>query len=147
MRADDETKEEEGTGGGRERTNRKQKQTMTTSSTNDQEGTGDKAKRHANNCWLNCGLFCFKFKQNTKIQLLEFKIKQRQQQFGVEYLTLIQENKGKPKSAQDEALKKCVQTAKDDLRELKQQVDALDDEMDVAEKETETKKISSPSSK
>ena len=102
------------------------------------EGASDKAKRRTNNCWHGFTLCCFKLKQNTKIQVLEFQIKQKQQQFGIDYLTLVKNN------ASQAELKDCIKVARTEIGELQKQVNELDDEIDTQEQNTNDRIIANP---
>ena len=72
----------------------------------EKEGFMDKMKRSMSNCCAGTGLCCFKFKEQTQISALEFKIKSRQKKFGVDYLTLV-ENKASPQDLKS-CLKDCL---------------------------------------
>ena len=86
------------------------------------------------NCLLSTGLCCFKAQSNTKIQVLEFQIKQRQKKFGVDYMTLIENN------ASPQRLKACLKQAQDEIAELQREIDEIDNEIDNKERETAAKK-------
>lgn len=62
------------------------------------------------------GFCCFKFKEQTQISALEFKIANRQKKFGVDYLTLVE------RKASQAALKECLREAMRDINELQAQV-------------------------
>ena len=86
------------------------------------------------NCLLSTGLCCFKAQSNTKIQVLEFQIKQRQKKFGVDYMTHIENN------ASPQTLKMCLKQAQDEIAELQKEIDEIDNEIDNKERETAAKK-------
>jgi len=69
------------------------------------------------NCLQSTGLFCFKFSENTHIQVLDAKIASRKKKFGMDYLTLVQSN------ATQNQLKKCLQDALYDIERMQDDVD------------------------
>lgn len=69
------------------------------------------------NCIVTTVLCCFKAKKQTEISALDFQILQLKKKFGVDYLTLVDDN------ASVEKLKKCLQTALNDVAELQGQID------------------------
>jgi len=83
---------------------------------NSSEALVDKMKRVTGNCLQSTGLCCFKLSENTQITLLEKKIGARQKQFGVEYLTLVEQK------APESQLKKCVKDALADINEIKDEI-------------------------
>ena len=62
----EEEKQEESVANTTTKTSNRRRNTSNNSNKKD-EGAGDKAKRHTNNCWQGLLLGCFKFKQNSKI--------------------------------------------------------------------------------
>ena len=69
----------------------------TGSSAEPQEGFGDKINRIGTSGLQSTGYGLYKVKHKTKISLIENKINARQKQFGVDYLTLI-DNKAPEKN-------------------------------------------------
>ena len=73
------------------------------------------------------GLCCFKFKEQSMISGLEFRVKNRQKKFGVDYLTLVEE-----KASQDD-LKECLKEALADIAKIQEKInehyDAIDNKI------------------
>ena len=84
-------------------------------------------------CMLSTGLCCFKAQSNTKMQVLEFQIKQRQKKFGIDYMTLVENG------ASEQTLKSCLKQAQDEIAELQREIDELDSEIGNKERETKEK--------
>ena len=88
----------------------------------------DKMKRGMTNTFQKCGLCCFKFKKQSQITALEYKITTRQKKFGVDYLTLVQDK------APQAQLKTCLRDAMNDIAVLQEQMnehfDKIDDKAD-----------------
>lgn len=80
------------------------------------------------------GLCCFKFKSQTQISALEFKIANRQKKFGVDYLTLVE------RKATQAALKECLKEALRDIAELQTQINDHYDNIDNKATEVQSKK-------
>lgn len=68
-------------------------------------------------CCRHLGLFCFKAKERTKITALEYKLKNRQKKFGVDYLSLIERN------ASQQELKRCLRQAMDEIEQLQDEIE------------------------
>lgn len=99
------------------------------------EGFMQKMQKGFANCCASTGLCCFKFKSQTQISALEFKIANRQKKFGVDYLTLVE------RKASQAALKECLKEALRDVAELQTQVnnhyDSIDNKASELQKEKE----------
>ncbi len=93
------------------------------------EGFGQKVSRG----FANCCFCCFKFKEQTQISALEFKIANRQKKFGVDYLTLVEQK------ASQGALKECLQVALRDISELQTQANEHYDSIDRKKEEVQNK--------
>ena len=91
----------------------------------------DKMKRLTSNCCTTMGLCCFKFKKQSQITALEYKITTRQKKFGVDYLNLVQDK------APQNQLKECLREALKDISVLQEQMnehfDKIDDKTDEAD--------------
>jgi len=98
-----------------------------------QETFGEKVKRMASNCGHATGLCCFKVKEQSQIALLEKKLNARQRQFGVDYLTLV-DNK-----ASQENLKRCLHDTLKDIDELQGKINDHYDNIDHKEADTQGK--------
>jgi hypothetical protein len=68
-------------------------------------------------CCRHFGLFCFKAKERTKITALEYKLKNRQKKFGVDYLSLVERN------ASQQELKRCLRQAMDEIEQLQDEIE------------------------
>jgi hypothetical protein len=104
----------------------------------EKEAFGDKVQRMATNCGHETGLCCFKAQKQTQISALELKINQRKKKFGVDYLTLVNQQ------ASPTALKECLKQARDDIRELQSQIDEHLDLIDGKEQEVNDKIVTVP---
>ena len=69
------------------------------------------------NCWQHAGLCCFKTKHRTHISALEYKLKKRQKQFGIDYLNLVERKAGEVE------LKRCLRNAMDEIEQLQEEID------------------------
>ena len=106
----------------------------------EQESFLDKMKRMTTNCCQATGLCCFKFKEQSQISGLEYKITNRQKKFGVDYLTLVEE-----KASQD-ALKKCLREALGDIAEIQREINSHHDKIDSKKAEVDEKIKTAPAS-
>ena len=97
--------DDDGSGGGRGTSAARPSATNNNSSTQQQGGPMNKV-----------GFCCFKFKEQTQISALEFKIANRQKKFGVDYLTLVE------RKAPQAALKECLKEAMKEINELQAQI-------------------------
>jgi hypothetical protein len=89
------------------------------SASGEKKGCGDsmnKIKDGMSKMFSNCGLCCFKCKENAQVKALEYQITNRQKKFGVDYLTLVEN------SASATALKNCKTIALHDISSLQQQI-------------------------
>lgn len=89
-----------------------------------EESCTDKFMKGVNSCCAKTGLCCFKFKEQSQISGLQYKISKRQQKFGVDYLTLVEEK------APPEQLKKCLKEAMADINGLQKQINEHHDQID-----------------
>eukprot|EP00934_Nitzschia_sp_Nitz4_P003777 Nitzschia sp. Nitz4//scaffold124_size66437//10833//11237//NITZ4_006103-RA/size66437-processed-gene-0.36-mRNA-1//1//CDS//3329534528//3767//frame0 len=83
---------------------------------------------------MSVGLCCFKMKEKAHITALEYKISSRQQKFGVDYLTLVQQ-----KAPQGE-LKRCLKEAMGDVQSMRHEANDHKDAITAKEQEVETQK-------
>mmetsp|Transcript_16629 Transcript_16629/g.23427 ORF Transcript_16629/g.23427 Transcript_16629/m.23427 type:complete len:178 (+) Transcript_16629:211-744(+) len=87
-----------------------------TSSPPEQESLLDHIKRSLKNCMASCFACAGTTKETAVIKKLEYDIAARKKLFGTEYMTLDENN------ATPEELEACHQKAKDDIEELKKQI-------------------------
>lgn len=103
--------------------------TTTTTTTPENKGSGGMS-----NCFSSAGFCCFKFKEQTQISALEFKIANRQKKFGVDYMNLVEQK------ASQAALKECLKEAMRDITALQTQVNEHYDSIDQKKQEVDKTK-------
>jgi hypothetical protein len=81
------------------------------------ESCTQKMRRVMGNCGQATGLCCFKAKENTQIQAVRFQKTQRQKQFGVDYLNLLEQN------ATSAKLQTCLDKAMAEIERLQYEID------------------------
>ena len=101
-----------------------------TEATENKGGFGEMMQNFAE----STGLCCFKAKEHAIISKLEFQIQRRQEKFGVDYMTLV-ENR-----APKEELNDCLKIALRDIHEMQQEIDDHHDLMNDKEEEVTAKK-------
>ncbi|KAL3913097.1 MAG: hypothetical protein SGILL_006626 [Bacillariaceae sp.] len=92
-----------------------------------EEASRRQAKPGGGAFWQHAGLCCFKAKQRTQITAIEYKLKKRQKQFGIDYLTLVENKAGQ------QELKRCLRHAMDEIEELQVEIDQLVEEIEGRE--------------
>jgi hypothetical protein len=101
----------------------------------------DKMKRIMINFGHNTKLCCFKASKQTEISSIDFKVTQMKKKFGIDYLTLIENN------APVTELKSCLKTALKDIAVLQDQIDDHLDQIDGKEQAVNNEKIAPPPTK
>jgi hypothetical protein len=81
------------------------------------ESCTQKMRRVMGNCGQATGLCCFKAKENTQIQAVRFQKTQRQKQFGVDYMNLLEQN------ATNAKLQTCLDKAMAEIERLQYEID------------------------
>ena len=104
-----------------------------TNNSQQQESVVDKMVQSVKNCCQATGLCCFKFKEQSQISGLQFKITQRQKKFGIDYLTLVEDK------APQEQLKKCLKEALADIAEVQKDINRHHDAIDNKTEEVNEK--------
>jgi hypothetical protein len=120
--------------------NKDNKDNKNNASNSEEESFVDKMKRGANSCCAKTGLCCFKFKEQSQISGLDFKITQLQKKFGVDYLTLVEQ-----KAAPDK-LKNCLKEALSGIAELQNQINEHHDAIDDKEEQVNEQVSAGPGS-
>ncbi|MGK3745332.1 MAG: hypothetical protein ACI8RD_010658 [Bacillariaceae sp.] len=104
----------------------------------EQESVVDKMKRIMINFGHSTKLWCFKAKKQTQFVTIDFKVTQIKKKFGIDYLTLIENNEPATE------LKRCLKIALKDIAVLQDQIDDHIDQIDDKEQEVNNEKIVAP---
>jgi hypothetical protein len=98
----------------------------------------DKMKRIIINFGHNTKLCCFKVSKQTEISVSDFKVAQIKKKFGIDYLTLIEND------APVTELKSCLKTALKDIAVFQDKIDDHLDQIDGKEQAINSEKIVAP---
>lgn len=103
-----------------------------------EESFVDKMKRIIINFGHNTKLCCFKVSKQTEISTIDFKVTQIKKKFGIDYLTLIEND------APVTELKSCLKTALKDIAVFQDKIDDHLDQIDGKEQAINSEKIVAP---
>ena len=104
----------------------------------EKESFVDKMKRIIINFGHNTKLCCFKVSKQTEISVSDFKVAQIKKKFGIDYLTLIEND------APVTELKSCLKTALKDIAVFQDKIDDHLDQIDGKEQAINSEKIVAP---
>ena len=97
-------------------------------------GFMDKIKYQSQKAAAKTGLNLTKMKENTQISMLEKKLTNRKQKFGLDYMTAVLRG-----DASSQTLQSMVKQAKDDCLEIMREIDEHQEKIDDQEGTTQEK--------